>query len=298
MCRYPLHRRVAARSRRLAVSLTGLLIALSASAGPSCRQAIAQPPGPELFAKEPQTPLELWGAVDYLIRTKQAKKALPYLERFSKGNPDDATLIAIRNRYGLGSILQLTDDPATRPYAKPLADALAAASRRFATQPERMARFVAELTRSPEEQAYAVRHLREAGPYAIPPLAEALARPGLSTHERDLLIGNIGQLEPSVIPALATVLDSSDPQVAAAAATALGLIGDQRALPFLTFPAASTATPAPVRASRAGRHCKTDRAAVFDPSPYSRSDVDRHGLELPPTPDRVCRRPCRRLELG
>jgi len=205
----------------------------------------AQPPGPELFAKEPQTPLELWGAVDYLIRTAQVKKALPYLDRFAKSRLDDSTLITIRNRYGPGSILRLLDDPATRPYAKPLADALAAASRRYATQPERIARFISELTGTPEEQSYAVRHLREAGQYAIPPLVDALTRSGLSDHDRELLIRNIGRLDSSVIPALAAVLDSPDASVAAAAATALGLIGDQQAVPFLTFPAASpTALPA------------------------------------------------------
>ena len=72
---------------------------------------------------------ELWDAVDYLVRTGQAKKAVPYLDKFMKSKPDDATLIAIRNRYGLGSILRLNDDPATQPFAEPLAKTLAAAAR-------------------------------------------------------------------------------------------------------------------------------------------------------------------------
>ncbi len=84
-------------------------------------EAQAQIPGPELFAKEPRTPLELWEAVDYLVRTSQAKKAVPYLDKFVKSEPDDATLIAVRNRYGLGSILRLNDDPATQPFAEPIA---------------------------------------------------------------------------------------------------------------------------------------------------------------------------------
>jgi hypothetical protein len=247
MCKFPMRCRAVAGSRRLAAGLSALVVVVGISIGPLDQPVKAQPPGPELFAKEPQTPMELWSAVDYLVRTNQVKKAVPYLERFMKSSPDDATLIAIRNRYGLGSILKLFDDPATRPHAKPLADALAAASRRFAIQPDRIARFIAELTETPTEQAYAVRHLREAGPYAIPPLVEALGRPGLSAHDRDLLIQNIGQLEPSVIPALAAALDSPDPPVASAAATALGLISDKQAVPFLTFPAASPATPDPVR---------------------------------------------------
>ena len=70
-------------------------------------------PGPESFAQEPRTPAELWAAVDYLLRTGQTGKAIPYLDRFMGSNPDDATLIDIRDRYGAGSILRLADDPAT-----------------------------------------------------------------------------------------------------------------------------------------------------------------------------------------
>ncbi len=179
-------------------------------------------PGPELFAKEPKTPFELWEAADYLIRTRQAKKAVPYLEKFQKSQPSDATLVAIRDRYGSGSFLRLDDDPATRPFLKPLVDALAAASHRYATHPDRIARAIAELTGSPEEQDYAVRRLREAGPYAVPPLVEALRKPGLSPEDREHLIRNMGRLEPSTVPALAAALDGPEPAAASAAATALG----------------------------------------------------------------------------
>ena len=31
--------------------------------------------------------MELWEAVDYLLRTSQAKKALPYIDKFMKAKP-------------------------------------------------------------------------------------------------------------------------------------------------------------------------------------------------------------------
>ena len=117
-----------------------------------------------------------------------------------KSRPDDATLIAIRNRYGPGSILRLSDDAATRSFAKPLAEAMVVAARRYATRPDRIARFIEELTKTPEEQSYAVRHIREAGSEAIPFLIEALSRPGLSAQERRLLVANIGRLDYSAVP--------------------------------------------------------------------------------------------------
>ena len=100
------------------------------------------------------------------------KKALPYIDRFVKSKPDDATLIAIRNRYGPGSILRLSDDAVTRPFAQPMAEAMVAAARKYATQPERVRQLISDLTKTPDEQEYAVRHLREAGPDAIPFLIE------------------------------------------------------------------------------------------------------------------------------
>jgi len=207
----------------------------------------AQVPGPELFAKEPRTPLELWDAVDYLLRTKQPKKALPYVDKFLKSKPNDATLIAIRNRYGPGSILRLSDDATTQPFAKPMAEAMVAAARNYATQPQRIRRLISELTKTPEEQDYAVRRLREAGPDSVPFLVEALARPGLSASDRTLIVHHMGRLDRSVIPALAAVLDTPDLALVVDAATALGMIGDREAIPYLTFPAASPATAPVVR---------------------------------------------------
>jgi hypothetical protein len=206
-------------------------------------RAAAQAPGPELLAREPRTPLELWEAVDYLVRTGQAKKAVPYLEKLRKTPPDDETVIAIRNRYGAGSILRLADDAATRPFAQPLVELLVNAARKYATAPERIARLIGDLTKSRPEQDYAVSHLREAGPYAIPFLVKALSRPELSAGDRRLLVQNIGRLDHSAVPALTAVLDSPSAALAADSATALGLIGDKTAIPDLTFSAAAGASP-------------------------------------------------------
>jgi hypothetical protein len=201
--------------------------------------AAGQVPGPESFAQEPRTPLELWSAIDYLVRTGQSKKAVPYLERFVKSQPDDATMIEIRDRYGIGSVLRLMDDPATRPRAQLLADNLALAARRHATQPERIARSIEGLTGTREEQEYALSQLRQAGPDAVPFLIEALQRPNLSPEARSLLADNLGRLDRSAVPPLLAVLESGDPRLAADAVRALGQIGDPRAVPYLTYPASA-----------------------------------------------------------
>jgi len=231
------------RSRRPARTL-GLAVALAAApfgpgfgpVGPA--QAQAQVPARDAFSREPRTPLEAWEVADYLVQIGQPAQAAPYVKKFLDARPDDATLLQVRDTYGAGSILRLSDDPATRPYATPLADMLAKAAVRNATDPARIDRFIGGLARSREEQAYAVERLREAGPYAIPPVLRELSRAGLDAAVRTPLAENLGRLDRKAVPALLAALESNDAKLVADVARALGQIGDPRAVPALTYLAA------------------------------------------------------------
>ena len=226
------------KTRRLSAAFALGLIALAGS------RAMAQAPGPEMFAKPPKTPLELWDAVDYLVRTGQADRAVPYLNAFVAADPPEAILLQIRERYGVGSILRLDDHPETKAAARPLLDKINAAVKQNATEPERMQRSIGLLSKSREEQAYGVDRLREAGPLAIPPLIRTLSDASLPPADRALIVANMGRLDASTVPPLVAALGATDATVGADAATALGLIGDLRAVPFLTYPATGKTPPA------------------------------------------------------
>ncbi len=218
----------------------------------------AQVPGAETFEIEPKTPIELWHAIDYLIRTDQAKAAVPYLEKFSRTPPDDATLVRIRDRFGIESFLKLVDYPETQKFAEPLANQLSEATRRYLTNPDRIARSISALTRSPAEQDYAIARLREAGAYAVPPLIEAIRKPGVSEADRSLLIRGMGRLDEKAVPPLIAALDSAEPTIAANAAHAIGSIGDRRALPFLVR-TATARNPAPAPSVTAAARSAIER---------------------------------------
>ncbi len=188
----------------------------------------------------PKTPTEYWDAIDYLVRTGQGRLAVPYLNGFLKSNPDDATLVRIRDQYGLGSVLRLQDDPATRAAAEPLLKRFAVAIRRVAADPRRIDRAIDLLTKSTEEQGVGVDLLRQAGPYAVPALIRRLQKEGVTDEDRALIVSNMGRLDSSAVPALIAALDAPDAPVAAAAADALGHVGDSRAIPYLTYLAAKT----------------------------------------------------------
>jgi len=241
----------------------GLSLPLGFPAG-----AHAKPPGPESFGKTPTTALELWDAADYLVRTGQPGQAVPYLNQFLKANPDDATLMQIRDRYGVGSILRLQDYPETRALAAPLAGKLGEATRRHATSPDRINRFIADLGKTREEQDYAVERLREAGPFAVPALLGLLDNASLGPEDHAQVVRNMGRLDLSAVPALIAALDAPKPRLAADTAEVLGLIGDPRAVPALTALAADPDPQAPVVARDAARRAVeriTGRA--FDAQP-------------------------------
>ncbi|WP_206108062.1 hypothetical protein [Paludisphaera soli] len=275
-----------ARARALAA---GALAALGwSAAGPAWCPALAQAPGPELFAQQPKTPEELWGAIDYLSRTGQGRQAVPYLETFSKAEVDDATLLKLRDRYGPGSFLRLDDDPATKPYAKPLTDKLTAAARRMSADPERIGRYVPALLASKEEQDYAVARLRESGSFAVPALVAELKKYRVASPERERIVYNAGRLDGASVPAWIAVLDSPDASLAADAARILGALGDPRAVPFLTFPAAAPDSPIPVKTAAAAAIEKlTGRPFANQPrSPVNTLDdaaeaLARHQYEMP-----------------
>ncbi len=225
----------------------GLLAALAVAAPTGSgagRTARAQPPTPtpipgrDAFAFEPKTPLATWEVADYLIRIGQPEQAAPYVKRFLDANPDDATLLQVRDTHGVGSVLRLSDHPSTRPFAAPLADRLSQAAIRNATDPARLERFIAALSKSREEQAYGVERLREAGPFAVPPILRELSKSALDMNVRVPLADNLGRLDRGAVPPLIAALDSPDAKLVADVARALGRIGDPRAVPALTYLAA------------------------------------------------------------
>jgi len=285
----PSRRRRAGDRPALARTLAFVFALAIAPALPSS----AQPPGPETFGKTPTTPLELWDAADYLVRTGQAAQAVPYLNQFMQGKPDDATLIQIRDRYGARSILRLQDDPATRALAEPLTTMLAQATRRNATRPDRIARFIADLSKSQAEQDYAVERLREAGPFAVPALMKELERPSLSPEDRVLVVANMGRLDRSAVPALIAVLDAAaaKPRLATDVAGILGRIGDPRAVAALTALASNPASPAPAAdAARRAVAAITGRPFEAQPKSPVRRLVDEarwyhtHAIPFPSDP--------------
>ena len=227
--------------------------------GPPAGVATAQAPGLERFARQPETPLELWNAITYLTRVGRTDQAIPLLDRFVASNPNDAALLEIRDRYGVGSILRLEDDPRTAPRVAELLVRVNDAAAREARDPARINRGIELLGGSPVEQGQGLIRLREAGPYAVPALLEAIGSAEPGSAERSLLVGNLGRLDRRAVPPLIAALESPDAALAADVASVLGRLGDPRAVPALVWKA-SRDGPARVEAEAAVRRLGGSRA--------------------------------------
>ncbi|WP_169973073.1 HEAT repeat domain-containing protein [Tautonia rosea] len=236
------------------VLATMAVVLATGAIGPIVRPATAQPPGLDRFAKPPETPLELWSAISYLTRVGLTDQAVPLIDQFLAANPDDDTLIELRDRFGIGSILKLQDDPRTANQVVEILTRLNAAVRRNAQREDRIRRYVGLLTGSPLQQSEALTRLGESGPYAVPVLLEAIDAQPVDSPDRALLVANMGRLQRRAVPALIAGLDAPNPQLAADVASALGRIGDRRALPFLIAEASATDSdraPLPAEAAEA-----------------------------------------------
>ena len=146
----------------------------------------------------------------------------------------------------------------------------------------------------------------------MPFLVQALERPGISGRGATRCWhDNMGRLDRSAVPALLAVLDSPDARLAADAATALGRIGDPRAVPFLTYPAAAADAPPAVRAGGPGGDRPADgpavRVAAARPAQVLTDAAwgfHRHQVEFPGDPvvvwtwDKTGRRPRRAGRAG
>ena len=229
-----------------------------------------------LFAVAPSTPLEQWSAADYLIRAGRTADAIPYLNQFLGSNPSDATILAVRDRFGLGSILRLQDDPRTRPAVQPMLHRIGKALRGRAQDPARNDQAIDLLTRSPAEQEVGIERLRAAGPYAVPALLRRLEAPETSSEDRALILSNMTRLDRSAVPPLIAALDAEDAGLVADVATILGRVRDRRAIPALTYLAALPDAPASARdAARSAIERITGRDFEGQPDPPDRLLADQ-----------------------
>lgn len=225
--------------RHWAAVVVGLSIAAVSSAW---GQPDAPAPGLDPFVeespllREPKTPEEAFSATLLMVDLARLDLAQRYLKQLVEANPDDETLIALRNKHGTAEFVKLSRIQELEGLARRLLERLSEASRKQADDPAYANELIERLGGDFVQRELALRELRNLGEGAIPHLLRKLAATD-SAEQIDRVIGALARMgRMAVEPALAG-LDAPQSKVRLAVLNALGLIQGKEAIPFLWHPA-------------------------------------------------------------
>lgn len=236
---------------------------------PIARPAMAQPaaqPGPQAagnqaaddqpadqaspLLSEPTSPGALFDAVVLMTDLARPALARSYLEKLLELNPDDATLLAMRDKHGPAVFLRLGNIVSLQPGSVTLLDRMNAAFGRFAADTTRIDRLIGELGAAPSVRDAAILQLRSGGAQVVPRLVERIGNVKDDTT-RELLIYTLTRLGADVVPPVLAVLESSDDNLKTAALEVLGRVGTRDTAVHMWYFAVDAAQPPGVRVAAA-----------------------------------------------
>ncbi len=233
----------------LSLSSLSLVAPRSACAQPAPDEAAPAEAETSPLARAPRNADEYFDAILLMVRLSRPELAARYLDEFLSLEPDDETLLALREKHGTGTFLQLARITALQPQSQDLMDRLTRASLARINDPAYLDGVLDKLGGSPREQAEAVDELKHLGSAAVPPLLQRMSDPE-SNVDRSLVIATLIQLgEPAVGPLLGAVRAPGE-RLPGDAIDALGYIATRdQALAHLWRPAFDAASPAGVQRS-------------------------------------------------
>src|SRR5438309_9557212 len=108
------------------------------------------------FAKAPETAPEFWRAMEFEIAVGKFDLADQYLKGFLAKNPTDEEILQIESKEGVNAFLRLLTIPELRKDAQPLVDRVSEVVKKHVSDPDRIKKFIKNLSATPEERAYAI----------------------------------------------------------------------------------------------------------------------------------------------
>ena len=195
--------------------------------------ASAKPPADSPLVIEPKTPEEIFEAIVLMVDLVRPDVAKLYLQKFMETEPTDELLLALREKYGPGVFLKLSNIKELQPLSIDLLNQNNAAFSRFARDPARLDALLKDLISGTGAQKTTAQfQMRTAGVHVVPALISALGNPDYA-QSQNTLIDMLAIIGESAVPPLEAALTSSNPRVRQAAIQSLGLIREPSAIPHL-----------------------------------------------------------------
>ena len=219
---------------------------------------------------EPETPEAAFEAARLMIRLGRPELSRRYLQQFLDTNPDDATLLNLREKFGPGVFLNLDNNKALRPESTELLDRVNEVFRKNAADPKRVDRLIDDLSESSQKRAEATTALRNAGPNVVPRMIQRLA--ASQGDERDYLMVTLIKMGPQAVPPMIGALSSDNDDLRSAIIETMGHIDSVLSIPHLWYPAFGSDQPAGVQsAARRALQRLLDRPRASDINDFEAS---------------------------
>ena len=236
----------------IAIGLSFIVSPVMAQPEPDEPAAAAIADGSEAspLLSEPTTPDALFDAVVLMIDLARPRLARAYLQRLLSAKPDDAALLAMRDKHGPAVFLRMANLESLQPGSVTLLNRMTAAFTRFAGDEKRIDRLIDELRGAPSVRDAAILQLRSGGALVVPRLIETIGDVK-DEAPRELLTYTLARLGPEVIPPLLAALDSPDTNLQTIVLEVLGRVGSRKTAVHLWYFAVDKNKPPGVRVSAA-----------------------------------------------
>jgi CheY-like chemotaxis protein len=213
--------------------------------------AMEDPAVAAILGAKPTTPAECASAAKTLLDLGHPDLAKRFLKQVLDARLTVPQLADLGEQFGTVMFLDMAGQPALRPEARQLADAVVAAAAARRADPKRIAGLIEQLQDpSAEKRMQSLAGLQEAQAAAIGPLLAVLADPARAAEHANVrtVLATMGRLarEP-----LVAVLQGADPKLLVQAILVLAEMGQRRAAIDMVGPCVSEKSTAEVREAAA-----------------------------------------------
>ncbi len=197
--------------------------AAPAAAGAEQAPASNNPAVAALLSTNPRTPHDLFQVITLLLDIGEAPSAKPLMAKLLESAADEAALLDLGRRFDRTALERLATAVELQPDGRKLADAVSAAQRKAARDPDRIAQWISRLQDpSFDVRAAAITALRGGEEDAARLLADALVDPA-RVAERPMIAAALAGSDPHGIGPLTALASAPDANLRVAALQALGL---------------------------------------------------------------------------
>ena len=153
----------------------------------------ADEPGESPLLTEPETPAETFKAIELMMKLGRPKLGRKYFQQLMDSKPSDEEVLAIRDKFGVASLIRFANIESLKPYSRQLLDQSNLALKARAEDPKYLRGLIDDLRKGGTAQQLAMLSLQNLGARSVPTLLQEFAT-AEAGDERDTFLLAIIQI--------------------------------------------------------------------------------------------------------